>query len=183
MQSNPDIGIMSGVMTDRNGKNVPSEYGITTSYKKALIECFYLYRHYQMHYAKNKIDYSKTIMYVEVVWGSLFIISRKAYEKINGFDEGTFLYHEENIISERMKNAGYKEAILTREQFVHKHAVSISKGTSRMSRHKMGMKSQYYFQTRYHNISSFQKRLLKAMMSYSVFELHCVNGVLSLIGK
>lgn len=183
MKDNSSIGIMSGVMHDRNGDIVKSPYGTTTSYKKALLECFYLYRYYQMNYAVNKLQLEKELNYVQVIWGSLFVISDEAYKAIGGFDEGTFLYHEENIISERMKRAGYKEAILTTVSFNHIHAVSISKGTDRMMRHKMGAKSQYYFQNKYHNLTSREKKLLQLLLKYSITELNAVNHFLSFFGK
>lgn len=183
MDENPSIGIMSGVMLDREGKAAKSQFGYTTTYSKALLECFYLYRRYQMHDAKHQVDPTKKINYVQVVWGSLFVISDAAYRAIDGFDENTFLYHEENIISEKMKAHHYKEAILTTVSYVHMHAVTISKGTSRMTRHKIGSESMYYFQCQYHHLNRFQKKILKGMIDFSIFELSVINKVLAIFGK
>ena len=47
---------------------------------------------------------------VGVVEGSFFCISRQAFDDINGLDENTFLYVEENILGKRLKEAGYLEA-------------------------------------------------------------------------
>ena len=183
MDKNPSIGIMSGVMLDREGNPAKSQYGVTTTYAKALLECFYLYRYYQMHYAKTQVDFKNRINYVQVVWGSLFVISDAAFCAIDGFDEKTFLYHEENIISERIKAQHYKEAILTTVEYIHMHAVTISKGTSRMIRHKIGCKSMYYFQSQYHHLNILQKMLLKLMVNFSILELAIINKVLALFGK
>lgn len=183
MENNPSIGIMSGVMLDREHNPARSQFGYTTKFGKSLLECFYLYRRYQMRYAKHRVDTTKKINYVEVVWGSLFVISDDAYRAINGFDENTFLYHEENIISEKMKANHYKEAILTTVEYVHMHAVSISKGTSRMSRHKIGAESMYYFQCTYHHLNKFQKSILRCMLNYSILELYLINSVLNIFGK
>lgn len=183
MGRDKSIGIMSGVMYDRNNKPVMTQFGYTTSYWKAIIECFYLYRYYQMHYARNQVDKKRKINIVEVVWGSLFMISAQAYKDIQGFDENTFLYHEENIISERMRKCGYKEAILSNIKYIHMHAVTISKATSRMNRHIMGMKSQYYFQCKYHNLNNFKQNLLKIMIKYSIVELKIINNILAIFGK
>lgn len=136
-----------------------------------------------MHYAKHQVDTKKKTNYVEVVWGSLFIISDAAYRAIEGFDENTFLYHEENIISEKMKACHYREAILTTVEYVHMHAVTISKGTSRMTRHKIGAESMYYFQCNYHHLNEFQKKILKWMIYFSILELGAINGVLAILRK
>lgn len=183
MEIDKRIGIMSGVMLERNGQPAKSQFGVTTGYWKAVLECLYIYRRYQMHYAKHQVDKKKMVNFVQVVWGSLFIISACAYRKIDGFDENTFLYHEENIISERIKNSGYKEAILTNVSYIHMHAVTISKATSRMKRHKLGMESQYYFQCHYHNLSKAKRLILKSMIRFSIAELAIINRVLYIFGK
>lgn len=183
MKKDKSIGVMSGVMMNKEHKPARSQFGCTTTYKQALMECFYLYRRYQMHYAKHQVDMNKKINYVEVVWGSLFIISAEAYKAINGFDENTFLYHEENIISEQMKKNNYKEAILTTVKYIHVHAVSISKGTSRMIRHKFGTESMFYFQCEYHNLNNLQKKILRYLLNYSLIELEIINKILAVFGK
>lgn len=183
MNNDRSIGIMSGVMLDRNQNPAKSQFGYTTTYRQALMECFYLYRRYQMHYAKHQVDFNKKINYVEVVWGSLFVISADAYKAINGFDENTFLYHEENILSELMKKHHFKEAILTTVEYVHMHAVTISKGTSRMNRHKIGTESMYYFQSKYHCLNDLQKKFLMVLINYSIIELEIINKILAIFGK
>jgi len=77
---------------------------------------------------KKKLTNSKNkIEPVGVVEGSFFAIKREAYDAINGLDENTFLYVEENILAKRLSNAGYGEAVLTAERYDHFHSVSIKK--------------------------------------------------------
>ncbi|MFT3985083.1 MAG: glycosyltransferase family 2 protein [Lachnospiraceae bacterium] len=64
---------------------------------------------------------------VGVVEGSFFCIKKTAYEAIGGFDERTFLYAEEIILSKRLAEHGLKVGILTRERYDHFHSVSIKK--------------------------------------------------------
>lgn len=52
---------------------------------------------------------------------------REAYDKIDGFDEKTFLYCEENILARRLLRNGYKEAVLPKCRYDHFHSVSIKK--------------------------------------------------------
>jgi len=77
---------------------------------------------------KKKLTASQNeVETVGVVEGSFFCISREAYDAIDGLDENTFLYVEENILSKRLKNAGYSVGILTNKRYDHFHSVSIKK--------------------------------------------------------
>ncbi len=64
---------------------------------------------------------------VGVVEGSFFCMRKTAYEAIGGFDERTFLYAEEIILSKRLAEHGSKVGILTKERYDHFHSVSIKK--------------------------------------------------------
>ena len=77
---------------------------------------------------KKKLVASKReIENVGVVEGSFFGIKREAYDAVDGLDENTFLYVEENILAKRLEKAGYSEAVLTKERYDHFHSVSIKK--------------------------------------------------------
>ena len=62
-----------------------------------------------------------------VVEGSFFAISSKAYKAARGFDERTFLYSEEVIMAQRLRRAGYGEAVLRDFFYDHLHSASIKK--------------------------------------------------------
>lgn len=64
---------------------------------------------------------------VEVVEGSFFIVKAKAFEDVGGFDENTFLYYEENLLSYKLNRAGYKEIVLTDYFYQHLHGGTIRK--------------------------------------------------------
>ena len=183
LRDNPNVGIMSGVMLDKEQKESRCAFGYIPSYWDALWECFYLIRHYKMKWKKNAIDYQQKIMPVEVVWGSLFVVSSDVYRRIGGMDEGTFLYHEENILGQKTKDIELTNAILTTEKYIHNHGVTISKGTDRLKRHVIGMESQLYFQKKYHKVQGAREHLLRGMMKYSVAELKVINMLLRMIGR
>jgi len=64
---------------------------------------------------------------VGVVSGSFFIIASEAYKNVNGFDERTFLYGEENILAFKLKKNNYKTILLSDIEYEHHHSVSIKK--------------------------------------------------------
>lgn len=65
--------------------------------------------------------------YVDVVAGSFFAMTTKTYMEIQGLDEDTFLYYEENILGLKIKQIGKKNIILGNVQYEHNHATSIKK--------------------------------------------------------
>ena len=64
---------------------------------------------------------------VDVIAGSFFCIKSNIFKEVNGFDDRTFLYYEEAILSYRVKNKGYKNYLATDVSYLHEHAVSINK--------------------------------------------------------
>ncbi|MCR5107096.1 MAG: glycosyltransferase family 2 protein [Lachnospiraceae bacterium] len=76
---------------------------------------------------KKLIESESRIETVGVVEGSFFCIRRTDYEAVNGLDERTFLYYEENILAKRIEATGKKVGVMTRERYHHYHSVSIKK--------------------------------------------------------
>ncbi len=78
--------------------------------------------------------FKKEYSQVDVIPGSFFVISQKVMNEIGMFDEDTFLYGEENIISYKLKDKGYKNYILNDFSYIHNHSVSISKSISSLGK-------------------------------------------------
>lgn len=51
--------------------------------------------------------------------GAALLVRRKAFEKINGFDERIFMYYDEVEFCYRLKKEGYKVVYLPRAEIVH----------------------------------------------------------------
>lgn len=64
---------------------------------------------------------------VDVLPGSFFAISSKAFEAVGGFDESTFLYYEENILSYKLMSKGFRNYLVSTTHYQHYHSVSINK--------------------------------------------------------
>ncbi len=76
---------------------------------------------------KRLIASSNEIEDAGVVEGSFFLIRRSDFEAIDGFDERTFLYAEEIILSRRLKDIGKKVGVLPGLRYDHLHSQSIKK--------------------------------------------------------
>lgn len=71
---------------------------------------------------------------VDCVPGSFFMISVEAYNAVGGFDEETFLYYEENIMSFKLKESSYVNYITCDASYIHRHSVSINKSLGSVKR-------------------------------------------------
>lgn len=76
---------------------------------------------------EKKLLCMKGVHEVEVVEGSFFAIKASAYEEVDGFDERTFLYLEENILAYKLRQKGYCEVVDADTYYLHEHSKSISK--------------------------------------------------------
>ena len=117
-----DIGVVAPIVNQGyNIWNLPKFWGLIES-------IFLIWFSLDKRKIKRKMLSSKNhFETVGVVEGSFFAISREAYDKIDGFDEKTFLYCEENILARRLLRNGYKEAVLPKCRYDHFHSVSIKK--------------------------------------------------------
>ena len=122
LSNNANIGVIAPIVNQ--GANVwrlPGFIGMIES-------LFLVWFNLDKRLIKNKLTKSQNdLEKIGVVEGSFFCISREAYDSIDGLDENTFLYVEENILSKRLKNEGFSEAVLTKERYDHFHSVSIKK--------------------------------------------------------
>ena len=108
-------------------------------------------------YKKNTYEIKK----VDVVSGAFFAITKKAYLDINGFDEDTFLYFEENIIACRLKQIDYNSYIISKARFKHKASTSIDMSyKSKIGPYKIYIKSVNIYANKYLKINTLQYVIL-----------------------
>lgn len=116
---------------------------------------------------------TEELNYVDVVAGSLFAIKSEIFKKINGFDERTFLYYEENILAYKLKKENYKSAIMGKVFYDHCHAASIKKVyKSKVKLFKIVYKSIKIYANNYLEINKIQKCLLSTMYTVALVERH-----------
>lgn len=102
---------------------------------------------------KNMIKYSKrhytgASSSVDCISGCFIGIKKEVIDQIGFFDEGTFLYYEEDILCAKAKKADLKICVLNNVKVVHNHAVTIDKNINRYRKMRILKDSQiYYHQT------------------------------------
>ena len=110
---------------------------LTEIYQKPHIEC----------YPKEYLN--KKVCYVDCVAGSFFIIRHSIFKELDYFDENTFLYFEEDILGNKIKQAGYKNVVLNTCKFNHYESVTVDKNMSFMKKYKNLQKSKKYYHKNY----------------------------------
>lgn len=86
---------------------------------------------------------------VYAVAGACIMFPATVFEKIGGFDPGTFLYQEEYIVSERLRRIGYEVVGSSRIIYSHHHGHSVQRLGSRSLR-LFVMSEQYLLKEYYH---------------------------------
>ena len=111
---------------------------------------------------------------MDVCPGTAFMVSAENFKKIGGFDEQFFLFFEEDDISKKIKNLGYKIYILSKARLFHEVGASTkqSENTS-----KFFAKSRFlYFKK---NFGTFQALLVESFARINKFSALMVITLLA----
>ena len=113
--------------------------------------------------------YNDGLTEVEVLHGCFFMARLKDMKKLKYFDEGTFLYYEENILAKKAMNKGMKSYVDTHLSVQHLQSQSVSRNLKKVAKYKTIKKSMLYYEEHYNNLNFFQMFLLKSFYHISVF--------------
>lgn len=116
--------------------------------------------------------YKGKYSYVEAVSGCFFMIKSEALKRINYFDENVFLYYEENILGEKLRNSSYTLVICNEALIIHDHSVSIDHNVGTINKFKILKNSQRYFQKKYHYATEKEIRKLKFTSNLTLMTIY-----------
>lgn len=129
----------------------------------SLMNIIYIHRFVRKKFVFYKEDYYKDkVSKVTVVSGCFFLIRSDTLEKIDWFDENTFLYYEENILAKKIHDNDLDVLVINDIIIIHNHSVSIDKNINKIKKLKLQKQSQYYFQVKYNKANFIEKFLLKS---------------------
>ncbi len=109
---------------------------------------------------------------VDVVSGCFFVVDSKTLEKVNYFDENTFLYYEELILAKKIKELGKKELIDNKVKIIHNHSVTIDKSFKRVKKYQILKTSQRYYVKKYLKANNLQMAILYITNKISLLILY-----------
>ena len=115
--------------------------------------------------------YYKEISKVDTVSGCFFMIASKHLEEMGYFDEGVFLYYEENIMGIKTKKLGKNIIVCNNVDVIHEHSVSIDKSLKRIKKYDILKTSQEYFEKVYNRASKIELFFLKVFRYLTRFLL------------
>lgn len=116
--------------------------------------------------------YKGKYSYVEAVSGCFFMIKSEALKRVNYFDENVFLYYEENILGEKLRNSSYTLVICNEALIIHDHSVSIDQNVGTINKFKILKTSQRYFQKKYHYATEKEIRKLKFTSNLTLITIY-----------
>lgn len=97
----------------------------------------------------DDICYSQKSSECDWVTGCFFFIKAEAFRQVGMFDESTFLYAEEIILSDRMRANGFRTYFLNELEIVHNHSATIKKHVSALKNAQITFESNYYYYSNY----------------------------------
>lgn len=168
---NKEAALCTGIMKNIEGKKLDNRAWKLPTFLDDLILSSLLLNKIFGHklLAYNNCGDSGKYMYVDVVPGSFFIVRADVMKEIGWFDERTFLYCEERILSFRLKQKGYKEVLLSDNSYIHMHSQTISKNIKgRVTKYKILQKSRRLYQKEY---------LKKNNICLMVFDIITLAGI------
>jgi len=132
LNNHPGIGLISPLLVKPDGtidynccRYNPSNKIFFTESLKFLKLPFFNKENSKKYLFKTKPELlQQEIVTCDIVSGACILAKKTTWELLNGFDPNTFLYYEENILFEKLKNKNLKSAILTTVRAIHLGAKS-----------------------------------------------------------
>lgn len=177
---NANCGLTCPIMLDKNGHPMRMWLKLP-KYINSIFDCFFIGRQLNKLIRRTKIVKSEEYQKVEIIPGSLMAFRSSVLKNIKYLDENVFLYYEENIIGEKLKNMGIETLLITNCSYIHNHSVSIKKNLSIINAYKYNLKSKFYYENTYHHIGRLKKSILIKMLNFGVKEMSVILSLKSLL--
>lgn len=147
----PEVGIMGPQVLGLDGSRQ------SPNPEKSFAQCYIIPTWGRLIYKKetlNKIlkaDYRESAQAGPCAWvsGCFFMVNACYFEKVRGFDPGTFLYGEEQILSARFYRIGKSVYFYPQVTVIHEHGLTSHKYFSKVSIRLMTFESLSYFYRKY----------------------------------
>jgi len=124
---------------------------------------------------KETINISKP-EYVYRLIGAFMLVKSSSFSKIGGFDENTFLYGEECILSERYKNDGLRVLCDPRVIIIHEQGFTTNPNkkdyAARDRKIKRRLESDLYYYEKYIHVKPCIIKLTRLFTLLYLFKLH-----------
>ena len=163
------VGLVAPTMKLPNG-HLESAWKLP-KYSKMLLLAIIPIQHFVQEATRYRSrDLANEYAKIEVLAGSLLIGKLLMFEDVGYFDERTFLYGEENILSFKIKMKGYQNILLTRKSYMHFYSLSINKTISKVEeKFKIAYQSNIIYLNHYLGVSAFQLKFYSVLYEIGLF--------------
>jgi GT2 family glycosyltransferase len=168
LEAHKELGLVSPLLLRNDGK---IEYGCCRKYSSSMMLLCSSLGFLGLPFIRDKsrkkyllegitdLVHNK-IIYCDILLGACIFAKRTTWQLIGGFDENTFLYYEEDILFERLKNVNLKSAVIPAVSAIHLGGRTTNKVTSDKLV-KIEMKSLLYYLKKYRNLSRMEIELIR----------------------
>lgn len=101
--------------------------------------------------------------------GAFFLCRVQAFKEINGFDNETFLFAEEDIIASRLQYAGYRVYYFDEVKVIHEHHVTVNSHLEFSEVLNISLKSQIIYFRKYRNSNILTITLMRLSFMYYLY--------------
>lgn len=161
--------------TKKNYWNIPNYYTV-------LFNQFMIYNKISSLY-KKKIRFEGKVSnlkynIVDVVSAALAVIKFEDLKKVGFFDNNTFLYNEENILSLKLLRINKKTAILKNCSYIHDKGKSVKHNFhSYIPSYQYYFDSCFYYCTEYLDITNTKSSILRLFFYFGFMERKVYDGI------
>ena len=175
--SNDKYALISGICIQNESFNMHySGWKLPTGMDLIKSRCYLIHTKTRLDLPfKSKVT-SEGVIEVGVLVGCCFMIKTTVIKEIGYFDEGTFLYNEENILGWQIKNIGMKEVISIDDYYYHNHQEE-SAIIHKTFKDKCKLERLYYPSTAYLLSKYYDKKV--CMLYEVVHKMNMIHLVLS----
>ena len=155
LEKNDNIICVSGINITNRIFNVNYSYWNSENIIQSSINNISLLRNIKFRFKNTNLQVSDgNLVYIDVIPGCFFMVNLDDFIKIGCFDENTFLYFEENIISKKAKVINKKMAISLNVVYHHNHVnkeIDLESISKKRNDYRYYCKSQTYYCKTYCN--------------------------------
>ena len=187
IDNDEDIGIIAPRMYNKNNKPIRRSswkirtFGLDIIHSTRLLEILFYKKLRNGEYLEK--DYENEILEVEAISGAFFIIRAELLKQIGYFDENVFLFYEEDILAQKIRQSGYITVSLNSERFIHYESQTIGKTFNYYKKIKQLFISKMYYHKKYNNINVFQEFIFYFLNICRKLELLIEIPVRKILGK
>ncbi len=159
-----DTAMIAPKQYDINGNQISM---VAWKIPNILEACVYPFASHKILYSKDYLESSNCVE-VGCVPGAFFLTDLKKWKEIGGYDENIFMYCEESLIGIKVRDAGFKTALLSCEHYIHEHPHDKVKDVKNEVRlHKMWNQNRLYILKNYLHATPSMYQVAKTL--YAIY--------------